>query len=350
MSFGLGQPAVCTYFSEISPSHWRFTVSVLGSSLWILGELYSTLLLWSDDPSLQDLHWRGLLIVGALPSCVGTILAALFLDESAVWLASRGKKLEASRILDSMRYWNGRPQAAVSIQSVEDADIEPQPLHFKLIFGRDLRFSTFVSCYTCFTFNFIFGGTLYALPQIFSTGMLTGSSPAISLVFGALSEIPGSLLAVLLGHYVDRRPAMTASSALLLTSILLFTVGGHDETISFNIGFVGMKVTICMAFSVAYMYACEIYPTSLRATGSSMSVGCGRIGAVLAPLAYESLMVLTGTWTTFFYMMASSAAVTCILPFFLPFETRGMVLKDSVDEIHFAESMIPGLCEKAHES
>lgn len=332
---GFGQPAVQTYLAEISPSNWRFSMCVLTGMFWMIGELYGALLLTLDDPNLDNLHWRRLLRAGALPSCVGAILSAVYLEESGVWLSSRGKQLEAMRILDSMRHWNSRPQADVSIHFVEGIDTKPQKDHFSHIFGPDLRFSTLVSCFTCFTVNVIYFGSMYAFPQIIK-GLHASTTPTLMLVYGSLWGVTGNLLSIPVGLYVDRRPSTTVVGTLLVLSILAMTVSGQhadDGRVSFLVGLAGIKVTNVVIVNIAYQYASEIYPTSSRASGTSVSLGCGKLGAIVAPLAYEQLLLSTGTWTTFFYMMAAMMTVTSILPFFLPFETRGMILKDSVQEI-----------------
>merc|ERR1719199_1672179 len=98
-------------------------------------------------------------------------------------------------------------------------------------------------------------------------------------------------------------------------------------------GFAGMKMFINMGYVFVYQYATGIYPTSARTAGTGLVFACGRFGAICAPMALEGLWQTTGTWTTFFYAMASTCAVNAVLIAFLPHETKNRTLQDHVDEI-----------------
>ena len=47
------------------------------------------------------------------------------------------------------------------------------------------------------------------------------------------------------------------------------------------------KFAITTIFNMVYIFASELYPTSVRALGLSVSSFCARVGSVLAPFAVE---------------------------------------------------------------
>merc|ERR1719215_666137 len=137
----------------------------------------------------------------------------------------------------------------------------------------------------------------------------------------------------------ERRVAILAYLALMTTSTLMFVGGGMAQNghrvfyYMLQLGFGGMKCWVTVGFCVIYQYSSEMYPTSARVAGAGLCLGCGRLGSILAPFAFESMTTLSGTWFTYFYVMAAACAVNAWLILLLPFETYGMTLKDHVDEM-----------------
>lgn len=353
-AFGLGQPAWNTLCSEISPSNWRMTLSVFCNVMFVLGELYSATIIWLSDPDMLYLDWRWLLIVGAYPGCILSALGMFFMQESPSWLAVNGFHGHARNVLEEMRLLNRCPKQSV--------DVCPKDLggsrsanasagigeHASIIFGRKMLFSTVVTAYSCFVLNFVFYGGLYAIPQVL-TEVHTAHSPALALMLGALLEVPGLLVAVPLGIYIDRRPMLCLCGLLMSCSILAFTFGGmyqHGDyfwVYMFQGGYAAFKCSAALIFVVVYQYAAEIYPTNCRVAGTSVAFGAGRLGAIIAPMAFENLMMRWGSWSAFFFVMAALTMSVSVLAVFLPFETRGRALKDDIDNDHPADPFMPCL-------
>merc|ERR1719160_1339430 len=84
-----------------------------------------------------------------------------------------------------------------------------------------------------------------------------------------------------------------------------------------------IKMLSNTAFVVVYQYASEIYPSIARTTGSAICVSGGRLGAILAPVFFETLADYTGHFTSFFMMTSAFAAFNTVLAMFLPIETAG---------------------------
>merc|ERR1719265_2173562 len=81
-----------------------------------------------------------------------------------------------------------------------------------------------------------------------------------------------------------------------------------------------MKCFVFVLFCGAYVFASEVYPTSIRTTGSACAVGFGRLGAMVSPLVYESVTEATGNHATFFGILFLAAVINACIIDFTPFE------------------------------
>jgi len=360
MAFGFGQPATSTYTIEIAPTAWRTFVYCSGGWLFIVGEAYSAYIIMLDDPSMKDLHWRWLLIVGAIPSVTLTFVAAAFLNESPNWLAAHGREEEAKDVLEKMNRMNGSHCASLEFSAPREErgasgflDLQK---HIGVIFGPAMIFTTIVSCFTCFVMNLLFYGGLYAFPQVLSVTVETGTSPAFALLAGALCEGPGYMLALGFDRVMDRRPTLIVTLITLTFCVLAFVHGAvHDNDngsgrgyLMMHYGYAGYKCFASIVFLFAYQYSTEIYPLGCRAAGSALSIGMGRLGAMTSSLVYEWTTEAFGTWTVFFYILACFLVLDAILVAFLPFETRGRALRESMDDSHESDPLCPCLERTKH--
>ncbi|CAD7948063.1 unnamed protein product [Amoebophrya sp. A120] len=105
-AFGIGQPSGIALANETVPTDWRIFLSFVGGTYFVLGEMYSIVLICYDDIHMQDLNWRWLILMGAVPSLLWGVAALLRLPESPSWLHSKGRLREAVECLDWMRRQN----------------------------------------------------------------------------------------------------------------------------------------------------------------------------------------------------------------------------------------------------
>mmetsp|Transcript_40534 Transcript_40534/g.75965 ORF Transcript_40534/g.75965 Transcript_40534/m.75965 type:complete len:486 (+) Transcript_40534:97-1554(+) len=351
-SFGIGQPSCFSLAGEISPSYYRIHMMALLMSLFHVGELYSAFLIWMDDPTLQTLHWRWLVCMGAMPSAVFLAIAIPLLTESPSFLLVKGREAEAREVVHELFKANGCLDATVDFQPPPVQNKGQETSTLKVVFGMRLLYSTLVVCFSIFTLNFLFYGGLYAFPQVLPH-MKLHVSPAASLMFSSVAGLVGILIGTILGMYFPRKACMviylflvagftmtftTAASDQLVPELLdagepfqIRPVSGLSETLLL-IGLMGMKVTIAIGFQMVTLYAAEIYPTVARATGLAISTACGRLGAILCPAVFEQLSHATGGHTMFFHVMVGLCFVNALLVLFLPFETRGQLLQDHEEE------------------
>jgi len=346
MSFGFGQPAWNVLQNEITPATWRIPMMGFTMSLFSLGEIYSSILIIIDDESMEHNNWRWLLRMGAIPSLLFGIAAMIFLHQSPTYLALCGRQDDAMTVLESMSYDNSLPgDTPLSFRpappAATDGSTETVAWQFGAIFSRYMFASTTILMWTTFVLNVAYYGALYTFPQVLPKIGMSSLSAGMELLVGALWEILGAIMGCILGMCFARKPAMKLYLCLQTFSFVLFVVGATVGTrerdfgvqIMFYLGYFGIKVSVFIGCIIAYLYASEIYPTEMRMTGSAIILGCGRLGSTLAPLVFESLTQWTGTFGTFFYVIAALSAVNFLLIDFLPFETAGMLLTDRMSEV-----------------
>lgn len=271
--------------------------------------------------------------------------SGFLLHEAPSYLAVQGEQEKATRVLESMQRDNRATGFAVDFKALPPKKpstpaqtiIEP----FKVIFSWRLLLSTVIVIYSCFTLNTLFYGCLYAFPQVV-TDVDMSSAPAVSLIIGALWELPGIVLATVCGMYWPRKPVMAGYLVASTLSLLAFAVGaghhidgGADHWIYHQLlhgGYIGIKVFAMVGFVAVYQYSTEIYPTVARTTGTAACIAGGRLGGMIAPLVFEKMLALTSSLTAFFYFVAALCACNLVLVFLLPFETFGKSLEDHADE------------------
>jgi len=356
VSFGIGQPAWNTLGAEVAPANHRITMSFISQGFFILGELYSAVLLMADDPHMKDLHWRWLLRVGAIPAAVFGIASLAFLHESPSFLAVSGQSERAKEVLESMRHDNGHPadmpvefvlvtrtsqlqRLAKKLRAVRRlaAPSKSDLLgHVRVVFGPSLWPSTLIVMYSCFVLNFLTFGCLYAFPQVLASSDGPGSNAAFELFLGALAEVPGQVLGLLCGSYLTRKLSMKVYLGLASLSLGSFVFSllhpGGSAKIFQMAGFYGIKCFARIGFLVVYQYSIEIYPTEVRATGAAVSMGSGRIGGIVSPLVFEAIVSLTGGFSMFFCLLVGATSLNFLLIPLLRYETFGMALRDDVDD------------------
>jgi hypothetical protein len=224
-------------------------------------------------------------------------------------LAKLGQNTEARDVLKAMQRENG---VYLSDQEFDFEDIvlvdgeeTEGGFEFQAVFSNSLLSTTLITTWSCFVMCFAYYGALYAFPNILPALSRVGHSttPAMQLILGALLELPGYALAVVFAMRYARKPVMKSYMLLIGISMLLFVVGVYvNSSLLWHVSYWGIKMIMPTGFVVIYMYVGEVYPTEVRVTGGAVAMAGGRVGSLLAPLAFEWLTHWTGSFTTFFFV------------------------------------------------
>lgn len=327
VAMGFGMPPAAAMISEITPEWCRISMRVGVTICFSLGFLLISLLAAFDDPSLENLHWRHLMLIGALPPAVFMILCFFFLYESPVFLAAVGKHAEAKKVFRSMAWMNSTDHCDLdySVPSKADAptpalDEAPQTTlceQMRMVFSPQLWFTTVAVFWAAFCINLAAYGDGYAAPQIL--GETSSFPPAWRCVIKSATSVLWTLVAGVLARAASRKTMVIASTTISATVCFAFAVAGPCPAprplllaMLYQYGANGSAIGAAFGYVVIFQIAVEIYPTAASSTGGALIMGGGRVAAVAAPLLFENFRQATGDWTSFYYFMGASCVSASI--------------------------------------
>lgn len=271
--------------------------------------------------------WRWLLLAATLP-CVPGIVSIWWVPESARWLLTQGRVEEAKKYLFACAKLNGRPVGEDSL-SQEDLNkvitmerVLQKPSYLDLFRTSQLRHISLCCVVLWFGVNFSYYGLTL---DVSSLGLNVYQT---QLLFGAV-ELPSKISVYFLVRHVGRR---LTEAGMLLCAALTFGISllvSSDNKSWITALLVMGKAFSEAAFTTAYLFTSELYPTVLRQTGLGLTALMGRLGASLAPLA----ALLDRVWLLLpklaYGGIALLAACTALL---LP-ETKTAQLPETIQDV-----------------
>ena len=312
VGLGLGAelPVASTYVSEFAPARMRGRLIVILEAFWAVGWTAAALIGYLVIPTSDD-GWRWAFALGALPAAYA-LLVRWGLPESPRWLAQRGRSAEAESIVVSFE-----AAAGIAAPVAAGAAAEPAPVALTVrerlatLWSSEFRLRTFCLWLVWFCVNFSYYGAFIWIPSILvSQGYDLVRSFGFTLII-TLAQLPGYAVAAWLIEVWGRRLTLSVFLAGSAVSAVLFgTSAGEGMVIAtgmalsfFNLG----------AWGALYAVTPEMYPTSLRATGSGWAAGVGRIASIVAPLLVPLLLAAGGAPMLFvvfaaFFVVAAGAA------------------------------------------
>ncbi|KAH6928994.1 hypothetical protein HPB50_022371 [Hyalomma asiaticum] len=152
-----------------------------------------------------------------------------------------------------------------------------------------------------------------------------------SNVFQFLAVAVAPVVAYFLIKWRGRRDVLARS--LIFSSVCCFTVAVlPKDRLDRYLAIRAAWFFINLAYTVVFLYATEIYPTSIRALGFNCGAAFGRLGSVIAAIVYDnSLMNTYGARMIGFLALSLSCAVSGLLVTKLP----------ETEETHLPEKIKP---------
>ncbi|MEV7630874.1 MFS transporter [Microbacterium sp. NPDC089318] len=312
VGLGLGAelPVASTYVSEFAPAAIRGRLIVILEAFWAVGWTASALIGFFVIPASED-GWRWAFALGALPAAYALVVR-WGLPESPRWLASRGRLADAERVVSTFEtaadlQRASTPRSAAAAQTVAANAAQ----RVGALWSAEFRVRTVCIWLVWFCVNFAYYGAFIWIPSILvQAGYDLVRSFAFTLLI-TLAQLPGYAVAAWLIELWGRRATLSVFLAGAAVSAVLFgTAGGEGAIIAtgmalsfFNLG----------AWGALYAVTPELYPTSLRATGSGWAAGVGRIASIIAPLVVPVMLASGGAPLAFsvfagFFVVATIAA------------------------------------------
>lgn len=281
---GLGgmMPTITVLTLEYAPPKWKTLTTILMYSGYQLGGIIASLLAINLIPVMG---WRIMFWVGIIPLIIIIPLSFFFLPESIAYLAAKGRRQEAERIAERLN---------ISLK-----DIAPEPglkaeangessggafNAVKTLLSKPYRTISISFWVASFAGLFMIFGLNTWLPTIMrNNGYSLGSALLFLLVLN-LGTIFGNLLT---GAASDRwgiKPVSVFSFLLASVSFILLSFKLPSLFLTYIlIAFAGIG-----SFGTQNLintYVGHYYPVTSRATALGWSLGVGRLGGVLGPVA-----------------------------------------------------------------
>lgn len=328
---GFGIPPSTVFASEITPEPWRIVMKTFSSICFSVGGVFVTLLAAFDDPTYQNLQWRRLMALAAIPPAVFWALGCLLLSESPIFLATSGRHAEARAAFVRLKALNSCPDLNIYYTPPEEMNPqEDDDLTFRAsirtVFSRKYRYLTLSLIYCCFCVNLVSYGDSYAGPQVLSETLSETSemAPAWMLVIKNCLAVIMCMAGGFVGSVLPRKWCIGMCLFALMMVTLSFAYAGMrlgDKSpitmFFYHIGAHGSVVGCATGYITLFQVSVEIYPTRAAATGGAIVIGGGRIAAIIAPMLFEHIRAVTGQWTYFYIVMAAFCFVALIVVYYM---------------------------------
>ncbi len=312
VGLGLGAelPVASTYVSEFAPSKIRGRVIVILEAFWAVGWIAAALIGYLVIPNLDN-GWRWAFALGAIPA-IYALVVRWGLPESARWLERQGRHAEAHAVVRDFEEAAGvaTPAQAEGATTAQPAVATSIRERLGALWAPEFRVRTACLWLVWFCVNFSYYGAFIWIPSILvSQGFDLVRSFQYTLII-TLAQLPGYAVAAWLIEVWGRRATL---SVFLVGSAVAAVLFGNSTTEGAIIA-AGMALSFFNlgAWGALYAVTPELYPTSLRATGSGWAAGVGRIASIIAPLIVGNLLVqgallLFVIFSVFFAIAAAAA-------------------------------------------
>ncbi|EGD76225.1 hypothetical protein PTSG_00928 [Salpingoeca rosetta] len=363
---GMGVPF--DLLAEFMPPSIRGKALISIEFFWTFGTLFVNGLAWI---MLDDLGWRYLVGFCSVPVALA-MLSFPFLPESPHWLLMMNRHDEALETIRKAAKINKR-QDALPARMRLVLSHEPQPEDGKtyeiadstallpgtvedvptasevsplMLFDKNNRMATITLWIAWASFGFTYYGTVIIAPEFFeggsggsanstanngTSGNATGGNgthinndsnfdyPALFTTGAA--EVLGAIVAFLLVERFNRRPlagiSYLASGVAMMLMMIKVPRGLGVLLLVFA------RMSIFIGSCVTWVVTPELYATYVRAAGHSWSNGMARLAAFATPYWGDARAVPIALRLLLYGLVSVLASLGS---FFLPRETRGMIL------------------------
>lgn len=330
-------PVADSLMIEWSPTEWRGKLAMMLTGVaFALGALFACLVgivmhdLWGGEGA----WWRYMVLVCVIPGVISFPLMWLYLPESPHWLIVQGRAAEAEESIAEMTRENGKEPlrgGKIGVPERKAAEI-PFWQSFDALFKPNLIWTTVFITISYTVCGFIYYGHIFIYPILLETEYHMEVREAYgTMIIGIVVEIATIIGAMVVMDVegVGRRGAMIAGFLLSFVCSGLTMVSQNVSQFVFLNS--SIRALIEGPFTVIYIFAGELLPSTHRATGISFCNSFGRLAAMCAPVvttwALEQSILLV------FAIFALAALLALISAILFRRETLGKPLAEFPEDI-----------------
>ncbi|MFJ2772359.1 MFS transporter [Streptomyces sp. NPDC087300] len=341
LAIGGEVPVAATFIAEITRSHRRGRFVLLYELVFPAGLTVGALVAAWVVPILG---WRWMYAIAALPGLL-CILVQRRVPESPRWLADHGRTAEAAEVMDGIEREVERitgkplppvpeaapeavPTAAVPTAAVPTAQERAATSGLRGLFTGRYRRRTLVIGVLWFTGYFVNYGITSWLPTIYQNRYdLSLSDALLYSTVTSCAGLLGCLIAALTVDRAGRRRVITGCLGGAAAMLLVLAFLGARTPVEVLIWTSLAAVFFFGSNICLYLYTPELFPTRMRALGSSVGGAMNRLGVILGPIVVGAVYA-DGSVSTVFVMLGAVAVVGAVVAALGAEETAGRRLEE----------------------
>ncbi|HET6503068.1 MAG TPA: MFS transporter [Amycolatopsis sp.] len=303
---GLGAMTVIaiTFLAELVPAPQRGRLQSITLALGLLG-IPAMSFFARGVIGVGPQAWRLIFLFGAL-GLVPLLLVGR-LPESPGWLEAHGRAEEADRVVGAIEAEVARRHALPEVTAAEVSAPVPKVAVRELFRGGLAKRTTMLMLVWVFLTISYYGFASYAPTLLHDHGFTVTSSVGYSALT-TLGAVPGALLAWPVADRFGLRGPVTVFSLIFAAAGVAYGLTyAPAAIIVFGILVAALNQTLV---ALMYSYTPRLFPVGVRATGTGLCYGVGRVLNAVGPLVIGQIYLSFGYVPVFVFIGACGAMIT----------------------------------------
>jgi sugar porter (SP) family MFS transporter len=329
VGFAIGASSMIapTYIAEQAPESIRGGLVILQQLAITVGIAVSY---WVDLLFVHlGMDWRPMFAVAVIPAIIFGV-GMLFLSFSPRWLASRDRWDEAEQVMAKVA-----PDAQEQeMKALHESMEEQSGTTWRDLLAPGLRLALTAAVGIAVLQQFVGINTvIYYAPTIFGyAGFKSANTAILATSVVGVTNVVSTVVAVLLIDRVGRKPLLLVGlvgMVITLTALgIVFMIGPSNVGPLVLICLEGYVISFAISMGPAFwLISAEMFPTRLRATGSSIATTFEWAANLLISITFLTFIQVLGKSVTFWIYAAFAVIAFAFVIWLIP-ETKGKRLEE----------------------